>query len=187
MKLRTFKPRLTKKALCIILSLIMAFGTFVSMTFGNLLLSDYVDFHNLIVAEAALSPVPLFYRYGELVGLYRLNYANTTTLQYKLGENGTWTNYTTPFSIPAYQTTRVYSRIGTTGQITYSDFTNTDHAIGVYTESATDFETKKPDKVNHGIGLKSVNELVNKYNGQSKFSFENNEFNAFIILHNSHF
>ena len=50
-----------------------------------------------------------------------------------------------------------------------------------------DFETKKPDKVNHGIGLKSVNELVNKYNGQSKFSFENNEFNAFIILHNSHF
>ena len=140
MKQKTYKPRLSKKVLCMVLSIVMAFGTFVSMTFGNLLLSDYVDFHNLIVAEAALSPVPLFYRYGELVGLYRLNYSNTTTLQYKLGENGTWTNYSVPFSIPAYQTTRVYARIGTTGQITYSDFTNTDHAIGVYTESATDFD-----------------------------------------------
>jgi RHS repeat-associated protein len=140
MKQKAYRPRLSKKVLCMVLSIVMAFGTFVSMTFGNLLLSDYVDFHNLIVAEAALSPVPLFYRYGELVGLYRLNYANTTTLQYKLGENGTWTNYSVPFSIPAYQTTRVYARIGTTGQITYSDFTNTDHAIGVYTESATDFD-----------------------------------------------
>ncbi|MBR2100462.1 MAG: hypothetical protein IJ927_03955, partial [Eubacterium sp.] len=120
MKEKSFTSKLSKKALCMLLSIVMAFGTFVSMTFGNLLLSDYVDFHNLIVAEAALSPVPLFYRYGELVGLYRLNYSNTTTLQYKLGENGTWTNYSVPFSIPAYQTTRVYARIGTTGQITYS-------------------------------------------------------------------
>lgn len=120
--------------------MIIAFGTFVTMTFGNILLSDYIDFKNLIVAEAALSPKPLFYRYGELVGLYRLNYSDTTTLKYKIGENGTWTNYTAPFSIPAFQTTKVYAKIGENGAETYEFFSNTDKAIGVYTESATDFD-----------------------------------------------
>ena len=136
----TYHHKPWKRFISLILSLIIAFGTFVTMTFGNLLLSDYVDFHNLIVAEAALSPKPLFYRYGELVGLYRLNYNNTTTIQYKIGENGTWTNYSVPFSIPAFETTRVYARIGTNGAITYDDFTTTNQAIGVYTESATDFD-----------------------------------------------
>ena len=129
-----------KKPISVMLSIIIAFGTFVTMTFGNILLSDYIDFQNLIVAEAALSPKPLFYRYGELVGLYRLNYSDTTTLKYKIGENGTWTNYTAPFSIPAFQTTKVYAKIGENGAETYEYFSNTDKAIGVYTESATDFD-----------------------------------------------
>jgi RHS repeat-associated protein len=122
------------------LSVIIAFGTFVTMTFGSLFLSDYVNLRNLIIAQASVAPKPLFYRYGELVGLYRLNYSDTTTLQYKIGENGDWTDYTSPFSIPAYQTTRVYARIGNDGEITYDDFTTTDHAIGVYTERTTDFD-----------------------------------------------
>ncbi|MGN0532899.1 MAG: hypothetical protein ACI4IK_00945, partial [Eubacterium sp.] len=127
-----------KKILCVILSLIMAFGTFVTMTFGNLFLSDYVDLKTAFASE--LSPVPLFYRHGELVGLYKVNYSNTATIQYKIGEDGEWTDYSVPFSIPAFQTTKVYARIGTDGRITYMNLSTTDKAIGVYGESNTDFE-----------------------------------------------
>ena len=61
-------------------------------------------------------------------------------IQYKIGENGEWTDYSVPFSIPAFQTTKVYARIGTTGRIIYMNFSTTDEAIGVYTEENTDFE-----------------------------------------------
>lgn len=135
------KQRLWKKILCVILSLIIAFGTFVTMTFGNLFLSDYVDLQSLITAHAAtISPVPVFYRYGELVGLYRVNYTDKTKLQYKIGEDGEWTDYSVPFSIPAFKTTKVYARIGDDGKITYMNLSTTDEAIGVYTEENTDFE-----------------------------------------------
>lgn len=134
----TTTHKLWKKVLCVILSLIMGLGTFVSITFGNILLSDYVDLKTAFAAE--LSPVPVFYRYGELVGLYKVNYTNTTKIQYKIGENGEWTDYSVPFSIPAFQTTKVYARIGTTGRIIYMNFSTTDEAIGVYTEENTDFE-----------------------------------------------
>ena len=86
----TTTRKLWKKVLCVILSLIMGLGTFVSITFGNTLLSDYVDLKTAFAAE--LSPVPVFYRYGELVGLYKVNYTNTTKIQYKIGENGEWKN-----------------------------------------------------------------------------------------------
>lgn len=138
-KLNEYKyNRFSKKIICIILSVIIAFGTFFSMTLGNLFLSDYADLITAFAIE--LSPVPVFYRHGELVGLYRVNYSDTTTLQYKIGENGVWTDYSVPFAIPAHQTTKVYARIGTTGRITYMNFSTTDEALGVYTESNTDFE-----------------------------------------------
>ena len=35
-----------KKPISVMLSIIIAFGTFVTMTFGNILLSDYIDFKN---------------------------------------------------------------------------------------------------------------------------------------------
>lgn len=130
--------KLWKKIICVILSLIMALGTFVTMTFGNILLSDKIDIQNAFAAT--ISPVPLFYRYGELVGLYRVNYTDKTTLQYKIGENGEWTDYFVPFAVPAHQTTKVYARIGTTGKATYMNFSTTNEALGVYTESNTDFE-----------------------------------------------
>lgn len=99
------QTKLWKKLLSIFLAVLMGFSTFMTMTFGNLFLSDYVDFMSLIKAEAAISPVPLFYRYGELVGLYKLDYTNNTAIQYKIGEDGDWTDYAVPFSIPAFQTT----------------------------------------------------------------------------------
>ena len=131
--------KLWKKVMCTFLSIIMAFGTFVSMTFGDFLLSDKVDIINAFAATS-LSPVPVFYRHGELVGIYRVNYSDTTELQYKIGDSGVWTDYSVPFAVPAHQTTKVYARIGTTGKITYMNFSTTDEALGVYTESNTDFE-----------------------------------------------
>ena len=137
----TLHPKLLKKVLSLFLALIIGFTAFVTMTFSNVFLSDYVAFMNLITADAAeLSPVPMFYRHGELVGIYRVNYSDKTPLQYKIGEDGDWTSYSVPFAVPAHKTTKVYARIGEQGKITYMNFSNSDDAIGVYTESNTDFE-----------------------------------------------
>ena len=134
------KTKLWKRILSVILAVIIGFGTFVTMTFSNVLLSDYVDLKSMLTANAAtLNPVPLYYRHGELIGLYRVNYSNKTKLQYKIGENGKWTNYSVPFAIPAHKTTKVYARIGETGKIAYYNLSNTNEALGVYTESNTDF------------------------------------------------
>lgn len=119
-------------------------------------MSDFVDIKTAFAAK--LSPVPVFYRYDELVLLYRVNYSDTTKLQYKIGENGEWIDYSVPFAIPAQQTTKVYARIGTTGRITYMNFSTTDEALGVHTESNTDFEfsyvsLSKRDKNNSTKGF----------------------------------
>ena len=135
-----YKTKLWKRILSVILAVIIGFGTFVTMTFANVLLSDYVDLKSVLTVKAAtLNPVPVYYRHGELIGLYRVNYSDKTKLQYKIGENGEWTDYSVPFAIPAHKTTKVYARIGTTGKITYMNLSNTDEALGVYTENNTDF------------------------------------------------
>ena len=135
-----YKTKLWKRILSVILAVIIGFGTFVTMTFSNVLLSDYVDLKSVLTVKAAtLNPVPVYYRHGELIGLYRVNYSDKTKLQYKIGENGKWTDYSVPFAIPAHKTTKVYARIGTTGKITYYNLSNTNEALGVYTESNTDF------------------------------------------------
>ena len=135
-----YKTKLWKRKLSVILAVIIGFGTFVTMTFSNVLLSDYVDLKSMFTANAAtLNPVPLYYRHGELIGLYRVNYSDKRKLQYKIGENGKWTNYSVPFAIPAHKTTKVYTRIGETGKIAYYNLSNTNKALGVYTESNTDF------------------------------------------------
>ena len=135
-----YKTKLWKRILSVILAVIIGFGTFVTMTFSNVLLSDYVDLKSMFTANAAtLNPVPVYYRHGELIGLYRVNYSDKTKLQYKIGENGKWTNYSVPFAIPAHKTTKVYTRIGETGKIAYYNLSNTNKALGVYTESNTDF------------------------------------------------
>lgn len=72
-----YKTKLWKRILSVILAVIIGFGTFVTMTFSNVLLSDYVDLKSMFTANAAtLNPVPLYYRHGELIGLYRVNYSD---------------------------------------------------------------------------------------------------------------
>ncbi len=134
------KIKIWKKSLCILLSIIMAFGTFVIMTFGSLTLSDYIDLRNLITAEAAVdSSVPIFYRYGELVGIYTVNHQDNN-LQYKIGDDGVWSDYSVPFAIPAHKITKVYARTVSDGKTTYMNLSNTDKALGTYEESNIDFE-----------------------------------------------
>ena len=133
-----YKTKLWKRILSVILAVIIGFGTFVTMTFANIPLSDWIDVKEAFAATS-LSPVPVFYRHGELVGIYRVNYTDKTKLQYKIGDNGTWKDYSVPFAIPAHKTTKVYARIGTTGKATYMNFSNTKEALGVYTEENTDF------------------------------------------------
>lgn len=128
-----------KKVMCVILSVIMALGTFLSMTVGSLFLSDHFGVKTAYAAENDVN-APHFYRYNELVGLYKTNYQNEEKLQYKIGEDGEWTEYKLPFTIPAFETTRVYARLGENGTIVYDDLTVTGEALGVYTESSTDFE-----------------------------------------------
>ena len=135
-----YKTKLWKRILSVILAVIIGFGTFVTMTFSNVLLSDYVDLKSMFTANAAtLNLVPVYYRHGELIGLYKVDYSDKRKLQYKIGENGKWTNYSVPFGIPAHKTTKVYTRIGETGKIAYYNLSNTNKALGVYTESNTDF------------------------------------------------
>ena len=135
-----YKTKLWKRILSVILAVIIGFGTFVTMTFSNVLLSDYVDLKSTFTANAAtLNLVPVYYRHGELIGLYKVDYSDKRKLQYKIGENGKWTNYSVPFAIPAHKTTKVYTRIGETGKIAYYNLSNTNKALGVYTESNTDF------------------------------------------------
>lgn len=45
--------------------------------------------------------------------------------------------------------------------------------------------TTKDDKINHGLGLKSVNDIVHKYSGSIKFAQNDNEFTVSVIIVNS--
>ena len=56
-----YKTKLWKRIVSVILAVIIGFGTFVTMTFSNVLLSHYVDLKSMLTANAAtLNPVTLF-------------------------------------------------------------------------------------------------------------------------------
>ena len=152
MEQRKYKPTTTKKTLCVLLSLIMAFGTFLSMTVDNILPSDIIDLRNMIVAEAS-TPTPKFYRYGELVGLYTTD--NSGPIKYSINDNEHYTDYIAPFSITAFNSTTIYAKIGENGDEVYKDYSTTNKALGVYTESATDFDFSY-----NGIDFLDIQELI---------------------------
>ena len=47
---------------------------------------------------------------------------------------------------------------------------------------STSFETSKPDKMFHGIGLRSVKKIVNKYNGEFSTEYLDNTFIAKVMI-----
>lgn len=51
-------------------------------------------------------------------------------------------------------------------------------------EEFNDFKTLKHNIKNHGHGLKSIKHIANKYNGYTKFSFDEKIFSSYIVLEN---
>ena len=45
------------------------------------------------------------------------------------------------------------------------------------------FKSLKSDKDNHGIGLKSINQVIEKYDGLIKINTKNNIFTANVLLY----
>lgn len=92
---------------------------------------------NIAYGDASES-VPMFYMDGQLVGLGHPA-GGTSGIEYKIGENGTWNEYTWPFAIPAFTTTRIYARLEDGGTVVSKDYTSLSKYYGSYSESNTDF------------------------------------------------
>ena len=88
------------------------------------------------VTEAIL---PEFYEDGNLVGVLNPNTDSSQALQYKIGEDGEWTDYAVPFAVPLGETSTIYARIGENGSVISTSVTPDTSSIGTYTESNTDF------------------------------------------------
>lgn len=88
------------------------------------------------VTEAIL---PEFYEDGNLVGILNPNTYSKEKLQYKIGEDGEWTEYTVPFAVPLKQESTVYAKVGESESVISKTVTPDTSSIGTYTESNTDF------------------------------------------------
>lgn len=49
-------------------------------------------------------------------------------------------------------------------------------------ENILNLESKKVNKKEHGIGIYSIKDVVNKYGGNIKFSIEDNKFVCTIVI-----
>ncbi len=82
---------------------------------------------------------PIFYKDNQLVGIYNPR-SGKENIQYKIGENGEWINYTVPFALPLHQNVTVYAKFESSQNPDISStFSSMPALIGAYTESNTDF------------------------------------------------
>ena len=88
------------------------------------------------VTEAIL---PEFYEDGNLVGILNPNTDSNEKLQYKIGEDGEWTDYTVPFAVPLGEESTVYAKVGNSESVVSKTVKPDTSTIGAYTESNTDF------------------------------------------------
>lgn len=88
------------------------------------------------VTEAIL---PEFYENGNLVGILNPNTDSSEKLQYKIGEDGEWTDYTVPFAVPLGEDSTVYAKVGNSESVVSKTVKPDTSTIGAYTESNTDF------------------------------------------------
>lgn len=88
------------------------------------------------VTEAIL---PEFYEDGNLVGILNPNTDSNEKLQYKIGEDGEWTDYTVPFAVPLGEESTVYAKVGNSKSVVSKTVKPDTSTIGAYTESNTDF------------------------------------------------
>ena len=88
------------------------------------------------VTEAIL---PEFYEDGNLIGILNPNTDSNEKLQYKIGEDGEWTDYTVPFAVPLGEESTVYAKVGNSESVVSKTVKPDTSTIGAYTESNTDF------------------------------------------------
>ncbi len=82
---------------------------------------------------------PQFYENDQLVGIYNPR-KGTENMLYKIGEDGEWKTYTTPFALPYNQEVTVYAKFESSDNADISGtFSSKTELIGAYTESNTDF------------------------------------------------
>ncbi len=82
---------------------------------------------------------PIFYKDNQLVGIYNPR-SGKENIQYKIGEDGEWINYTVPFALPLHQNVTVYAKFESSQNPDISStFSSMPALIGAYTESNTDF------------------------------------------------
>ena len=92
-----------------------------------------------ITTDISDTILPEFYEEGALIGIYNPNTDSSETMQYKIGEDGEWTDYSVPFAVPLYEQSTVYAKVGNSESVITKTVTPDSSAIGAYTESNTDF------------------------------------------------
>lgn len=92
-----------------------------------------------IATEVSNTILPEFYDDGNLIGILNPNTDSNEELQYKIGDDGEWTNYTVPFAVPLREESIVYARVGESESVISKTVTPDTSSIGTYTESNTDF------------------------------------------------
>lgn len=101
------------------------------------------DATEVVISKYTVDPVylidPVFYEENHLVGIYNPR-VGKENMQYKIGSDGEWTDYTVPFAIPLGETVTVYAKFASSQNAVISkSFTSDSKQIGAYAESNTDF------------------------------------------------
>ncbi len=92
-----------------------------------------------ISTDVADALMPEFYDEDNLIGILNPDTESKESIQYKIGEEGEWTDYIVPFAVPAYEEFTVYAKIGENGAVISKTVTADTSEIGAYSESNTDF------------------------------------------------
>ena len=81
---------------------------------------------------------PEFYEDNQLIGLINPNHTDDK-MQYKIGQNGEWKDYTVPFAVPFGGEVTVYGKlVSSKSVISQTVVSKAEDYIGLYTENATD-------------------------------------------------
>lgn len=92
-----------------------------------------------ITTDISDTILPEFYEEGALIGIYNPNTDSSETMQYKIGEDGEWTDYSVPFAVPLEGSVNVYAKLSSSKSAVCHNFTSSaDNYIGLYNETATD-------------------------------------------------
>lgn len=88
---------------------------------------------------------PEFYEDNNLVGIYNPN-GEMGSVQYKIGDNGTWTDYEQPFAVTSETAVNVYAKIDGCSEIVKKSFvSNAKNILSAYKEEAKDLTVTNND------------------------------------------